>query len=49
MAVWRPILAKVTTLQEVKSGACSLDDVFKLNALLDAQAAAEEEAYQASK
>ncbi|WP_176673426.1 hypothetical protein [Phocoenobacter skyensis] len=46
MLIWRPIIAKVTTLAEVKNGTCSLLDLLKLNALLDGQAAAEAEAYK---
>ena len=35
--VWRPVLAGKSTLKEMKSGAWSLDDVLKINALLDMQ------------
>ncbi|MDP8078333.1 hypothetical protein [Phocoenobacter skyensis] len=46
MIIWRPIIAKVTTLTEVKNGDCSLNDLLKLNALLDAQTSAEQQAYK---
>lgn len=36
-------MAGKTTLTEVKSGICSVDDLFKLNALLDIQDAYEQE------
>jgi len=32
-------MAKVVTLQEVKSGTCDLVDLLKINALLDKQSA----------
>ena len=33
--VWRPVMAKVITVQEVKSGAVTLSDLLKINAMLD--------------
>jgi len=33
--IWRPILARKVSLSEVKSGMCSVDDLMRLNALLD--------------
>jgi hypothetical protein len=33
--IWRPILARKVSLTEVKSGVCSVDDLMRLNALLD--------------
>ena len=33
--IWRPILARKVSLSEVKSGVCSVDDLMRLNALLD--------------
>jgi hypothetical protein len=42
-------LANKTTITEVKSGMCSVDDLFKLNALLDIQDAYEREAMEKAK
>lgn len=36
--IWRPIMAKVCTLEGVLSGEVTIDHLRKLNALLDAQA-----------
>lgn len=35
--IWRPILAGKVTLSEVKSGVATVEDLHKLNALLDMQ------------
>lgn len=35
MIVWRPLLAKVVSLQDVKTGVVTLVDLVKINALLD--------------
>lgn len=35
--IWRPILAGKVTLKEVKEGVATVDDLKKLNALLDMQ------------
>jgi hypothetical protein len=42
-------MAGKTTLSEVKSGVCSVEDLFKLNALLDIQEAYEAEAMEKAK
>ena len=39
--IWRPIMAGKVTLPDVKSGAVSLMDLLKINAILDAQDAQE--------
>lgn len=44
MVIWRPILAGHVTLEAVNCGRVSLLDLLKLNALMDAQEAAEDEA-----
>lgn len=41
MLVWRPVFAGHLTLSEVKSGAVSLEDVLKINAMMDARENAE--------
>ena len=33
--MWRPVLAKVVTMAEIKSGIVTLVDLVKINALLD--------------
>ena len=35
--IWRPIMEGKVTLHEVKSGYCSLADLLKINALMDAK------------
>jgi hypothetical protein len=47
--IWRPIYAGKVTLAEVKSGACDLIDILKLNAFLDAEAAQTYAAMKADK
>ena len=39
--IWRPILEGLVTLGEVKSGLIDIDDISKMNALLDLRAAQE--------
>ncbi|MGE8672103.1 MULTISPECIES: hypothetical protein [Achromobacter] len=41
MIIWRPILARHVSLDAVKRGDVDLLDIMKLNALMDAQAAAQ--------
>lgn len=38
LIIWRPVMAKVCTLEGVLSGEVTLEHLLKLNALLDAQA-----------
>lgn len=33
--IWRPIMAQLVTLESVKSGRVNIEDLLKLNALLD--------------
>lgn len=40
MFVWRPFFDGMVTLTELKDGTASLEDVMKMNAMLDARAAA---------
>jgi hypothetical protein len=35
MWIWRPIMARLVTLDSVKSGEVNIEDLLKLNALLD--------------
>lgn len=42
--IWRPIVGGHLTLTEVKNGTADLMDLLKINALMDAQEAAEAEA-----
>jgi hypothetical protein len=42
--IWRPILARKVSLSEVKSGVCSVEDLMRLNALLDMSDAYQEAA-----
>lgn len=44
MFVWRPLFDGMVTLTELKDGTASLDDVMKMNAMLDARAAAKAQA-----
>lgn len=39
--IWRPILDGLVSIGEVKRGDVDIDDLMKLNALLDMRAAAE--------
>lgn len=39
MVIWRPIMAGHVTLSEVKEGVALLEDLMKINAILDSQAA----------
>jgi len=39
--IWRPVMAGHITLSEVKNGTASLIDLMKINAVMDAQEAAE--------
>ncbi|MDR6600916.1 MULTISPECIES: hypothetical protein [Achromobacter] len=41
MIIWRPILARYVSLDAVKRGDVDLLDILKLNALMDAQQAAQ--------
>lgn len=41
MLIWRPIMAGHVTLLEVKNGVATLEDLMKMNAILDARAADE--------
>jgi len=47
--IWRPILAGKVTLSEVKAGTATIDDLHKLNALLDMQADIEAAQYEKAK
>lgn len=42
MIIWRPIMAGYITLSEVKDGTALLEDLMKINAILDSQSAAME-------
>ncbi|GAB1578673.1 hypothetical protein BPNSA17_35060 [Bordetella petrii] len=44
LIIWRPILAGHASLADVKAGRVDLLDLLKINALLDAQEAAQEAA-----
>lgn len=44
MIIWRPVLAGHAAIEAVRDGRISLGDILKLNALMDAQLAAEEKA-----
>jgi hypothetical protein len=35
--IWRPVLAKIVTVTEIKDGTVTLGDLCKINALLDMQ------------
>lgn len=35
MFIWRPVIAKVVSLQDVKTGVVTLADLVKINAILD--------------
>jgi hypothetical protein len=37
--VWRPVMAKVVTIEAIYSGLVDVVDLLKLNAMLDARAA----------
>lgn len=47
--IWRPVYRGKVSLAEVKSGVADLVDLLKLNALLDAEEAAEAAAYKDAK
>jgi len=47
--IWRPILAGKVTLREVKDGVADVEDLLKLNALLDMQSDIEAAAMDKSK
>lgn len=42
--IWRPVMAGHVRLGEIRAGAVDLADLLKLNALMDAQDAAQERA-----
>lgn len=42
--IWRPVIAGHASIADVNDGRVSLGDLLKLNALMDAQYAAEEKA-----
>lgn len=42
--IWRPVIAGHVRIDAVNDGRVSLGDILKLNALMDAQLAAEEKA-----
>lgn len=44
MIIWRPVLAGHASIEAVRAGRISLGDILKLNALMDAQLAAEQAA-----
>ncbi|KNE87540.1 hypothetical protein PSTG_19075, partial [Puccinia striiformis f. sp. tritici PST-78] len=50
MIIWRPVLAKMVSLEAIKAGQVDLIDLMKINALMDAQdaalAAANNEAFE---
>lgn len=37
--IWRPVMAQLVTIGEIRRGEVTLTDLLKLNRLLDAQAA----------
>jgi len=47
--IWRPILAGKVTLRDVKDGTATIEDIHKLNALLDMQADVEAEYHESLK
>lgn len=49
MIVWRPVFAGHLQLRDVHDGAVSLLDVLKINALMDAREAAEQQALKDNK
>lgn len=45
LLIWRPILAKIVSLEEVKKGVYTLVDLQKINALLDMKSDVEQQAF----
>lgn len=42
--IWRPVIAGHASIEAIRDGRVTLGDILKLNALMDAQLAAEEKA-----
>lgn len=47
--IWRPVIAGHCTIGEIRRGEVDLGDILKLNALMDAQQAAENKAAEKAK
>jgi len=41
LLIWRPIIDGIVSLADVKNGEIDIDDLLKINAILDMRAAAE--------
>ena len=49
MWIWRPILAGKVTLAEVKNGTATIEDLQKINAILDMQSEMDAAQYEQAK
>jgi hypothetical protein len=47
--IWRPIIANKVTLKDVKDGTATIEDLQKINAILDMQSDIESAQYEGQK
>lgn len=47
--IWRPVMAKIVSMEEIKKGYVTLVDLQKINAWLDMKSDIEIDAYERSK